>query len=225
MVMSIFLQLRKPNWMVLFPLHSLNLKDITKQSGGFLVYIKSSVPSRQLSYGSICNSIQAIPFEINLRQEKWLVIWIYCPPSKDSGFLIHSLTETIDHFATKYDNHLIMVDFNMRPNNRMFKSFLDNNNLTKLIKTNTCLKGKGSSIDLILTNRKYSFKYTSSYETGLSDYYHMIYTMLKSSFINIEPKLLKYRDYKNFNFENFKEDLSEVLLILETHMMNLKVPL
>ena len=53
----------------------------------------------------------------------------------------------------------------------------------------------------------------------------MIYTMLKSSFINIEPKLLKYRDYKNFNFENFKEDLSEVLLILETHMMNLKVPL
>ena len=80
MVMSIFLQLRKPNWMVLFPLHSLNLKDITKQSGGFLVYIKSSVPSRQLSYGSICNSIQAIPFEINLRQEKWLVISIYRRP-------------------------------------------------------------------------------------------------------------------------------------------------
>ena len=123
MVMSIFLQLRKPNWMVLFPLHSLNLKDITKQSGGFLVYIKSSVPSRQLSYGSICNSIQAIPFEINLRQEKWLVISIYCWPSQDSGFFIHSLTEIIDHFATKYDNHLIMGDFNMEPNNRMFKEF------------------------------------------------------------------------------------------------------
>ena len=41
----------------------------------------------------------------------------------------------------------------------------------------------------------------------------MIYTMLKSSFINIEPKLLNYRDYKNFNFANFKEDLSEALLI------------
>ena len=41
----------------------------------------------------------------------------------------------------------------------------------------------------------------------------MIYTMLTSSFINIEPKLLNYRDYKNLNFENFKEDLSEALLI------------
>ena len=141
------------------------------------------------------------------------MILIYRPPSQDSGFFIHSLTEIIDHFATKYDNHLIMGDFNMEPNNRMFKDFLDSNNLTNLIKTNTCFKGKGSSIDLILTNRKYSFKYTSSYETGLSDHHHMIYTMLKSSFINIEPKLLNYRDYKNFNFRNFKEDLSEALLI------------
>ena len=42
--------------------------DITKQSGELLVYNKSSIPSKQLSYGSICNSIPAIPFEINLRQ-------------------------------------------------------------------------------------------------------------------------------------------------------------
>ena len=60
--------------------------DITKQSGGLLVYIRSSVPSRQLSYGSICDSIQAIPVEINLRQEKWLMISIYCPPSQDSFY-------------------------------------------------------------------------------------------------------------------------------------------
>ena len=33
--------------------------DMAKQSGGLLVYIKSSIPSRQLSYGSICDSIQA----------------------------------------------------------------------------------------------------------------------------------------------------------------------
>ena len=41
----------------------------------------------------------------------------------------------------------------------------------------------------------------------------MIYIMLNSSLINIEPKLLDYRDYKIFNFGNFKEDLNEALLI------------
>ena len=77
--------------------------DITKPSGRLLVYIKSSIPSTHFFYGSICNSIQAIRFEINLRQEKWLVISIYRPPPQDSGFFIHSLTEIIDHFATTYD--------------------------------------------------------------------------------------------------------------------------
>ena len=66
--------------------------DITKQIGGLLVYIRSSIPSRQFSYESICDSIQAIPFEINLRQEKWLMISIYHPPSQDNGFFIHSST-------------------------------------------------------------------------------------------------------------------------------------
>ena len=34
--------------------------------------------------------------------------------------------------------------------------------------------------------------------------------MLKSSFVNIEPKQLNYRDFKNFSFAVVKEDLSEV---------------
>ena len=182
--------------------------DITKQSGGLLMYINSSIPLRQLSYGSLCNSIQAIPFEINLRQEKWLVISIYYSSSQDSEFFIYSLTEIIDHLATKYDNHLIMGDFNMKPNNRMLKSFLDSNNLTNLIKINTCFKGKGSSIDLIFTNRKYSFKYTSSYETGLSDHHHLIYTMLKSSFINIgKPFCVNCKPYFSNNHSKADNDI------------------
>ena len=41
----------------------------------------------------------------------------------------------------------------------------------------------------------------------------MLCTILKFSFINIEPKLLNFRDYKNFNFGNVKEGLCEALLI------------
>ena len=80
--------------------HSLFHLDITKQSGRFLLNIKSSIPSRQLSYGSIFEYLQAMTFEINLRQEKWLMISICCPPSQGSGFFIHFLTKIVDHFAT-----------------------------------------------------------------------------------------------------------------------------
>lgn len=51
--------------------------DINNKSGGLLVYVKSSIPSLRLTCDVVCNSIQAIPFEINLRKEKWLVISIY----------------------------------------------------------------------------------------------------------------------------------------------------
>ena len=59
--------------------------------------------------GDVYNSIQTIPFEINLRKEKWLMISIYRPPAQDSVFFLDSLTKIIDVFADKYDNYLLWV--------------------------------------------------------------------------------------------------------------------
>ena len=87
------------------------------------------------------------------------------------------------------------------------KDFMEANGLMNSIKSNNCFKGKGSCIDLILTNRKYSFKHSNSIETGISDHHHLIYTMLKTTFSKAEPKLVHYRKYKTFNFESFKVSL------------------
>ena len=57
--------------------HSPYRLDVSNRSGGILVYVKSSIPSRRLSCDNLCDSIQAVPFEINLRKEKWLVISIF----------------------------------------------------------------------------------------------------------------------------------------------------
>ena len=129
-------------------------------------------------------------------------------PSQNSVFFLNSLTKIIDVFADKYDNYLIMGDFKLESGNTVLTNSLDSNNLTNLIKTNTCFKSKGLSTDLILTNMNYSFTNTSSYETGRSDHHHIIYTTLKFPFVNIEPKQLDCRDFKNILFEGFREDLS-----------------
>ena len=59
---------------------------------------------------------------------------------------------------------------------------MDLYNLINLIKTTTCFKGTGSFIDLLLTKQKYSFKNTNAFESGLSDYRLLIYSILKISF-------------------------------------------
>ena len=104
-----------------------------------------------------------------------------------------------------------MGDFNSQPTDSIMKDFMDANGVINLIKSNTCFKGKGSCIDLILTNRKYSFKHSNSVETGISDHHHLIYTMLKTTFPKPDPKLVQYRKYKTFNFESFKVSLGNAL--------------
>ena len=85
-------------------------------------------------------------------------------------------------------------------------SFMNNESFISLVKRNTCFKGKGSCIDLILANRRYSFKHTSSTETGLSDHHHLISSMMKTTF---EKESLKfcYRGNKNFRFNSLKSEL------------------
>ena len=116
----------------------------------------------QLNCRNLCKSIQVVSFEIKLRKEKWLVISIYRLPSKNSEFFLNSLTSIIDHFAKLFDNYIIIGNFNLEPSNTALKNFLDSNGLYNLIKEHL-IKGKGSLIDLILTNRKFSFKNTQSF--------------------------------------------------------------
>ena len=96
-------------------------------------------------------------------------------------------------------------------------TFLNEHDLINLIKNNTCFKGEGSCVDLILTNRKFSFKSSTSFETGLSDHHHLIYSMIKTTFHKEEPKTLIYRDHKMFSLEKFN---SELTLKLESRESN-----
>ena len=145
--------------------HSPYHLDRNNKCGCIPVHAKFSIPSRCLSFEELCISIQSIRFEINLCKEKWLVILVYCPHWQNSEYFLDSLTKIIDYFANTYDNHLILGGFNLEPTDSDLMGFLDSNSLTNLIKTNTCFKSRDSCIDLILTNRKFSFKFTSALET------------------------------------------------------------
>ena len=119
------------------------------------------------------------------------------------------LTSILYHFKKLFDNYIIIGDFNLQPSNTTLKHFLDSTGLYKLFKAHTCFKGKGALIDLVLTKRKFPFKNSQLFKTGLSDHHYMVYTMLKTTFQKSEPKQLIYRDFKNFYFKSFKNDLLE----------------
>ena len=65
--------------------------DINHRSGRLLAYIKASLPSKILSKFKLSINIQIIPFEINLRKEKWLFVGIYKPPSQSNQYFLNIL--------------------------------------------------------------------------------------------------------------------------------------
>ena len=86
-----------------------------------------------------------------------------------------------------------------------------------MMKQNTCFKGDGdSSIDVLITNSKFAFMKTNSFETGLSDH-HMICTILKTKFEKFEPKKLIYCSFKQFDSDHFKLDTCISMSAVRTH--------
>ena len=90
----------------------------------------------------------------------------------------------------------------MEPNDKNLSPLLEEHNLYNLIKGPTCFKAhQGRCIDLLLTNKKHSVMMIQSFETGLSDHHHLIYTILKSTYNKAPPTKLLYHDYKNWSEE------------------------
>ena len=103
----------------------------------------------------------------------------------------------------------MLGDFNVGVDENHMKSFCENYDLKSLIKQSTCCKSPDcpTCIDLILTNVPRSFQSTCVVETGLSDFHLMTLIVLRKSFKKLQPKLIKYKSYKNFSNEAYRETL------------------
>ena len=182
--------------------------DVSDTSGGLLLYVNRQLPSRRLYRCPIPADIQVIVVELNLRKHKWLLLSIYRPPSQTLSYFIDMISRIIDFYSVTYENIVILGDFNDTPVSSEISSFISDYSLYSLINSPTCFKSSdGRCIDLILTNKKHSFQKSQSFETGVSDYHHLIYTMLKQTYIHIPPKVVSYRSYRNFSKEVFKGKL------------------
>ena len=102
-----------------------------------------------------------------------------------------------------------MGEFNVRFTEVNMAAFCDEYKLKTMNKEPTCFKNymSPSCIDLFLTNCPKSFESTLTIETGLSDFHKLIVTVLKAKHENVPPKIIKYRDYKNFYSTRFFEKL------------------
>ena len=186
--------------------------DRNRDGGGVLIYVREDIPSKQLTKHTFSKNVEGLFIEINLRKTKLLFFGGYRSEHKDFGLskddFLEQLVFALDKYSA-YDKVLLAGDFNVDKGDEKLKDFLFEQNFKNLVKEDTCFKSidNPSCIDLFLTNSAPSFQNTTAVTTGLSDFHKMVVTVMKSTFPKAQPKIVYYRDYKNFDLYSFRRDL------------------
>ena len=120
-----------------------------------------------------------------------------------------NIGNAVGSLSSKYDNFLIIGDFKAWAS----ETFCDIYNFQYLIKEPTCYKNPNNPkcIDLIITNRQRTFQNSCVIDTGLSDFHKMTLTVLRSYFLKAEPKMIMYRDNKNFQIMTLDRLLTQIM--------------
>ena len=157
-----------------------------------------------------------------MRKKKWLLCCSYNPKKSLISNHLQKIGNNLDLWSSKFDNYLLMGDFNSEPNESAISDFCEIYNTKNIIKEKTCFKNpeNPTCIDLILTNRSRSFQDSTVVETGLPDFHKMCETVMKMYHCKQRPSVITYRKFKHFSNIEFMKDLEKHLTKFE-HFNNI----
>ena len=168
---------------------------------------------------SICD-IETLLVEINLRKGKWLLNGSCNPNKSQISHHLECLNSLLDEHSKKYENYVFIGDFNMNTSDSSMKEFCSLHGLKNLINKPTCCNNseKPTCIDLILTNQPTLFQRSAVLETGLSDFHLLTVTKFKMSFQKCKPRIITYRNYKNYDNDIFRSESQTFCSLNETDL-------
>ena len=144
------------------------------------------------------------------RTGQLLINCSYNPNNGNIQSHLYSVSKSLDIHLNRYENIILLGNFNTSIEDSFMKSFCENNDLRSLVKELTCFKSpeNPSCIDLILTNKPRSFSKIGVKETGLCDYHKLVTTVMKIHFPKSKRSMIIYRSYKKFDNKKFMENLN-----------------
>ena len=176
-------------------------------------YVRVDIRSLIIECENLPSSFEGLVIELSFNLKKWLLIYSYNPHRNSLKEHIRVLSCCLDQNIQKYENIILMGDYNAEITNASMQEFCESYFLENMVKKPTCFKNpaKPTCIDLIITNKPGMFQNAKTYETGLSDFHKLVVSTMKLSYKKRPPHMIKYRDYKNFSNEHFKNSLYEKL--------------
>ena len=86
--------------------------DRNNKGGNILLYIREGILSKSILVSFDSNKLKYLLVEINLRKKKWLLVYCYNPHKSFSKDSLTIISKEIDSLSSRYENFLIIGDFN-----------------------------------------------------------------------------------------------------------------
>ena len=84
--------------------------DRNRNGGGIMWFIRSDIPAKVISTDK--NPFESFYVELNFRKKKWLLSCSYNPNNENIESHLNGLTRSIASLSLKYENIILLGDFN-----------------------------------------------------------------------------------------------------------------
>ena len=142
--------------------------DRNTNGGGILVYIRDDIRSRIIECENLPSSFEGLVIELSFNLKKWLLICSYNPHRNSIKEHIWVILCCLDQNIQKYENIILMGDYNAEITNASMQEFCESYFLENMVKKPTSFKNpaKPTCTDLIIRNKTGMFQNAKTYETG-----------------------------------------------------------
>ena len=156
--------------------------DRNRNGGGILLFVREDIPAKVLSHGF--PSTESFFVEIILHKKKWLINCSYNPTKNNIKNHLETISRALDTFSTKYENLVLLGDFNVCVDDENMKKFCNFYSLKSLIKQPTCYK---NTLNKFFSNIVKNLKIPERFVNNSLPHSLSSHPTLKA--------ILKYRDY------------------------------
>ena len=103
-----------------------------------MLFARSDIPAKVISADK--NPFESFYVELNFRKKKWLLSCSYNPNNENIESHLNGLTRSIASLSLKYENIILLGDFNSCMDDSPMIGFCETYKLRNLVKHPTCLK-------------------------------------------------------------------------------------
>ena len=198
--------------------YKMHRKDKTSSSGGMIMWVRSDIPQIRLKHrefdgGSECH-IESMVIDLKIRTQSWHLLLVYKNPKVSNNRFLPKIKQFYDAATLEAQEVILLGDINIdmqHGNDEMTEEICGIYGLSNLITKPTCFKTpRGTLLDPVIVTSKNRFHNPINVHCGYSDFHNMVGCVTKLQIPPQEPRVIKYRSYKNFSEEKFKEEVNQI---------------